>query len=477
MRELRAESAPFLDAVRPVHDRAVAGPAPVRRDLLRPLERCVHRPCPTDGVVVVRARRPELVHLAHHELGRLERGHAVEVGHLVERAVHGALGGRAVVADDVVDERVAEDPEVLDRVDEPADVVIDVLEEPGVHLHLALEHGLERRGHVVPRRDLGVSRGQLGALRDDTQLLLPGERLLAQRVPALGERAVVPIRPLRGDVMGRVRRPRCEVHEERLVGHQRLLLAHPAHGAVGEVLGQVVPLLRGRGRFDGRRAVVQRRLPLVVLAADEAVEGLEPAAARRPGVERAERRRLPHRHLVALAELRGGVPVQLEGQRQRRLRVRPHRAVAGRRRGRLRDAAHPDRVVVAAGEQRLAGRRAERSGVEAVVAQPARGQSLRGRTPDRAAERARSPEADVVEEHDEDVGRARRWEQRLDRRKGRVRVLGVVRRQPDVGLVRDRQDVSSDPCVRHRMLLGESITAGVADVVAAIVTPSRDACA
>ncbi len=85
-------------------------------------------------------------------------GHAVEVGHLVEGAVHGALGRRAVVADDVVDDRVVEDLEVLEGVDDPAHVVVGVLEEPGVHLHLALEHRLELVGHVVPRRDQVVAR-------------------------------------------------------------------------------------------------------------------------------------------------------------------------------------------------------------------------------------------------------------------------------------------------------------------------------
>ena len=45
-----------LDAVRPVHDGAVAGAAPVRGDLLGPLERGVHRPRPADRVVVVGVR-------------------------------------------------------------------------------------------------------------------------------------------------------------------------------------------------------------------------------------------------------------------------------------------------------------------------------------------------------------------------------------------------------------------------------------
>ena len=91
-----------------------------------------------------------------------------------------ALGARAVVADDVVDERVAEDAEVVERVDEPPDVVVGVLEEAGVDLHLAREDGLEVVGDVVPGGDLLGPGGQLGLGRDHAELLLAGERLLAQ---------------------------------------------------------------------------------------------------------------------------------------------------------------------------------------------------------------------------------------------------------------------------------------------------------
>ena len=251
MGELRANTALLRDPVGPVHDRAVAGAAPVRGHLLRPLERGVHRPRPADRVVVVGARRAELVELADHELGRLELGHAVEVGHLVEGAVHGALGRRAVVADDVVDDRVVEDLEGLQGVDDPADVVVGVLEEAGVHLHLPLEDRLELVGHVVPRGDQVVARGELGVGGDHPELLLPGEGLLALRVPAVGELPLVLLDPLGGDVVGGVRGAGCEVDEEGLVGHERLLLADPVHAVVGEVVGEVVALLR-RGRWLDR---------------------------------------------------------------------------------------------------------------------------------------------------------------------------------------------------------------------------------
>ena len=70
-----------------------------------------------------------------------------------------AFGGGAVVADDVVDDRVVEDLEVLEGVDQTADVVVGVLEEAGVDLHLAREHRLELVGHVVPGRDHVVPGG------------------------------------------------------------------------------------------------------------------------------------------------------------------------------------------------------------------------------------------------------------------------------------------------------------------------------
>ena len=106
--ELRADLALALDPLGPVDDRAVARAAPVRRDLLGPLVGRVHRVRPAHRVVVVGFRPAELVDPRHQEFRRLERGGAVEVDHLVVGAVERALGRRAVVADDVVDQRVVE---------------------------------------------------------------------------------------------------------------------------------------------------------------------------------------------------------------------------------------------------------------------------------------------------------------------------------------------------------------------------------
>ena len=275
--------------------------------------------------------------------------------------------------------------------------------------------------------------GQLGVGRDHAERLLPLEDLDAQRVPPGVETTSVALDPVRRRLVRCVRRPGREVHEERLVRQQRLLLTDPRRGLVGHVLGEVVAVLGGAPWLDRRGAVVDRRIPLVGLAADEPVEVLEAAATCRPRVERSDRARLVHRHLVALAELRRRVAVQLERLGQRRRRVGPHPGVAGSRRGDLGDATHAHRVVVATGQQRLTRRRAQRRGVEAVVAKPARRQTFRRRCLDHATERARRRKAGVVDQHDQHVRRTRRRPALTDRWKRRRRILGVIGDQPGYG--------------------------------------------
>ena len=194
--------------VRPVHDRAVARAAPVRGDLLGPLIRGVHRVRPADRVVVVGVRSAELVDLALHELDRLDRGHAVQHRHLVEAAVQRSFGRGAVVADDVEDQRVIEYLQILQRIDQPSDVVVGVLEKRRIDLHLPGQDRLQLLRHLVPGRNFLGPLGELGIARDDPELLLPGEDLLAQLVPALIELALVLVDPfLRHVVRGVAWRP------------------------------------------------------------------------------------------------------------------------------------------------------------------------------------------------------------------------------------------------------------------------------
>ena len=307
-----------------------------------------------------------------------------------------------------------------------------------------------------------MARRELRVGGDHPELLLAREDPLPLGVPPVVELTRVLVRPLLGHVVRRVRRAGREVHEERLVTHQRLLRADPLDRLVGHVAHQVVALLGRPPRLDGRRALIQRRVVLVCLAADEPVEVLE-ATAGRPVLERPHRARLPHRHLVALAELRRGVPVELEDLGQRRARVRSHRVVARRGRRDLRDAAHPDRVMVAAAQQRGARRRAQRRRVEAIELQAPGRETLRVRRRARTAERARGAEADVVDEDHEHVRRPGRRTQLLDRRERRVRILGVIGHQPGPRHVRDRECIALDRPLtvhRHRAAPIDSSTSG-----------------
>jgi hypothetical protein len=183
-------------------------------------------------------------------------------------------------------------------------------------------------------------------------------------------------------------------------------------------------------------------MPLVGLEADEAVEVLK-AGRRRPHVERPDHRRVAEMwDLVALPELRRRVAVELERLGQRRLVVGPQRRVPRRRGRELGDGPRPHRVVVATGQQRLSGRRAQRRGVKAVVAQTPASQPLRHRRLARPPKRARRPEPHIVEQDHQNARGTLRRAQLADRGKLGLRVLGVVGGQAwgrDVG---DRQDRS-----------------------------------
>ena len=203
-------------------DQRVAGPAEVRADLLAPLERRVPRPCPGRPVVWRHHRRAPRVDpavpLGELQLHLVGERDAVLHRQFVERAGDRPFHAGAVVAPDPDDQRVVQLAQLVDRVDHPPDVVVGVLRVAGVDLHLAGVERLQLLGHVLPCRERLVARGQLRVRRDDTQLLLPGEGLLAQPVPALVELALVPVRPLLRDMVRGVAAAGGEVDEERLTG-------------------------------------------------------------------------------------------------------------------------------------------------------------------------------------------------------------------------------------------------------------------
>ena len=152
MRELAAQAALLLDALRPVDDHAVASAAEIGRHLLGPGERRVERDRPAGGHVREGLRAAPLVDQRDQVLDLL--GDAVEIGHLVVHADEAALGAGAVVAGDVDEQRVVQLADVLERLLEAPDLVVGMLEEAGEHFGLAREQAAMRLRQRVPGHDV-----------------------------------------------------------------------------------------------------------------------------------------------------------------------------------------------------------------------------------------------------------------------------------------------------------------------------------
>ena len=215
---LRPDASLVPDARRPRDDHPVGGAAVMRRDRLDPLERGIHGVRPTDRIVVVRFPRAQVV-LLSQDLPVVFRDH-VEHGHFVVGALDHALAARAVVAADVDDQRVVHLAHLLERLKDPAGVVIGLGKIAGVDLHHVgielLLLGIER----IPRRNPPASVGEPRVRRHDAEFLLSRQGFLAHLVPALVELTLVFRNPFLFRLVRRVCRARCVVEEERLVrGH------------------------------------------------------------------------------------------------------------------------------------------------------------------------------------------------------------------------------------------------------------------
>ena len=202
-------------------------------------------------------------------------------------------------------------------------------------------------------------------------------------------------------------------------------LVNPRH-VVDRLVGHgrdEVPARLAQERVDLRGVAEEVGLPLVGVAADEAVEVLE-AHAGRPLVERTDLAGRERRRVVVLAEPRCRIAVIEQDAADRRLVLADDAVVAGKARRLLGDHAEAHRMMVASGDQRGARRRAQRGGKDAVVAQSlARDAVHRGRR-DHAAEGARHTETGVVGDDQEHVRRAFRRHDAW--RPPRLRLQGVV---------------------------------------------------
>jgi hypothetical protein len=249
---------------------------------------------------------------------------------------------------------------------------------------------------------VGIQRRQLGALREDPELLLPREDQLAIGLVAHVEAAFVLLDPLLRRVVRRVRRAGAEVHEERLLRRDHLRVLDELDRLVGEVRRQVVAVLRQGWLFDRMVVVDEVGIPLVRFAAEEAVEALEPPPDRPVALRRG------HVHLVRRTEVplaeHVRVPAALAEHLGDRRALERDVAVPVREAGcRFGDAGHPVRGVVAAGQQRRARRRAQRSRVPVRVRETVLGEPVDVRRLDQTAPRLHRGVADVVENDPEHV--------------------------------------------------------------------------
>src|SRR4030095_10095657 len=149
------------------------------------------------------------------------------VRHLIEHTIHLALGARAVVANNVDEQRVVCLPYFFHGTVESANLIIGMLAEACVGLHLTSEQllliGRERRPVFYV---FGLWR-ELGISRNNAEFLLTFERFLSHFVPALIELALILLTPFGWHVMRSVGCAGCIVHEERLVRARRFLELHP----------------------------------------------------------------------------------------------------------------------------------------------------------------------------------------------------------------------------------------------------------
>src|SRR4029434_4577688 len=177
------------------------------------------------------------------------------------------------------------------------------------------------------------------------------------------------------------------IDEERLLGGSRVETFLVLDGVVRHVGGQVVTLIADPRKNLGVVAK-EVRGPLVGLAAHEAVEIIEAHAAR-PLVVRPRQAVLKAGRVVIFAEPRCGKPV-VSQNRPNGGALRPDDGVVAWKAGRqFANDAEAHGVVVAAGDEGSARRRAKCRGMELRVTQARLGDAIHRRRRDDAAESTR----------------------------------------------------------------------------------------
>ena len=291
---LVADLATRLDALGPADDERVSRAALVIAIAFVELERRAEPHGPAVGVVIVglfAAQHVQVLQVLFDVIGN-----AVEEFVLVDRAIGAALAAGTVVGEDD-DDRVVHLPGLLQVVQQASDLGIGVADVAGVDFRHAAEQALLIFGERVPgprhievrpglalgaaHISIRVEQRQFSVLRHQAHSLLVGQYRFAVAFVAQIEPALILVRPLFPDVVRGVSGTRAEVHQPRLFRSDDLGVARELNGFVHQVLGKVIPILGPVGWINRVVVLHQVGVPLVGLAAQEAVVALK-APAQRP---------------------------------------------------------------------------------------------------------------------------------------------------------------------------------------------------
>ena len=182
---------------------------------------------------------------------------------VVVAAVETAQGRGAIVGDGDHDSVVAL-AEIVELLEQTADLHIGVIQESGEYLLEPRRDCLLLGAHVVPDLHAGIPGCQALIGAKQTGCLLPGEDPVPGCVPAVVEPPPVLVRERTGHVMRGMPGRERDVQEEGLVRGGRCQLAKPFAGLIDDTRREVVVL--GGWLFDAFVAQDEFRIPLVGLA-------------------------------------------------------------------------------------------------------------------------------------------------------------------------------------------------------------------
>ena len=228
------------------------------------------------------------------------------------------------------------------------------------------------------------------------------EDALAQHVPPFIELAAEAGNPFRGRMVGRMGAAWSIVDEPRPLRRDRGVEPDMGDGVVRCCSGQV-PARYAEIGMDRRMAPEQiAGLPLARIAADETIEIVE-AHAGWPIVEGPGWARFPTWHIVVLAEPSRRIARGLQRRGNRRGLPRDDGVVAWKTGGGFGNSGKAHGMVIAASQQRGAGWRTERRGVELRVAQPSLRHAIQRGCWDNTAEGGWRTKTDIIGQNYKDI--------------------------------------------------------------------------